>query len=171
VETSRLSVPDIEARLRERFGDSVSAVEDRFGDASVTLDAGAYVEAATFLRDEPDLALDFLDFTSAVDRGEEGLEIVTHLFSTNHKHSVRLHVSCPGTEPVCPTLSDVYPSANWHERETTEMFGVRFEGHPQPEKLLLAEPFEGHPLRKDFILQSREVKQWPGDVEGEDEEA
>jgi Ni,Fe-hydrogenase III component G len=56
------------------------------------------------------------------------------------------------------------------ERETSEMFGVTFEGHPLPVKLLLPEPFEGHPLRKDFPLMSREAKPWPGAAEGEEEE-
>ncbi|HZB01059.1 MAG TPA: NADH-quinone oxidoreductase subunit C [Actinomycetota bacterium] len=74
----------------------------------------------------------------------------------------------PHDDPVCPTVSDLFPTSNWHERETREMFGIRFEGHPKQVKLLLSEPFEGAPLRKDFPLMSREAKPWPGAVEGED---
>ena len=79
-------------------------------------------------------------------------------------------VRLPADEIVLPTISDIYPTANWHERETTEMFGVTFEGHPLPVTLLLPEPFEGHPLRKDFPLMSREAKPWPGAAEGEEED-
>ena len=170
MERNPLPVPEIEERLRERFGDAVLGVEDVFGHASVSLTSEAWVEAATFLRDEPSLALDFLDFTTGVDRGEEGIEVISHLFSTKHAHSVRIKVLCAGEEPACPTLSGVFPGSDWHERETAEMFGVRFEGHPNATTLLLSDRFEGMPLRKDFALMSREVKPWPGDVEGEEEE-
>jgi len=92
------------------------------------------------------------------------------VFSTTHHHNVRLKVRVPYDDAVMPTISDVWATCDWHERETLEMFGIRFEGHPQPVKLLLSEPFEGHPLRKDFPLMTREAKPWPGDTEGEEDE-
>jgi NADH-quinone oxidoreductase subunit C len=107
---------------------------------------------------------------SAVDRGEDGLEVVTELYSNARKINVRVKVRLPGEGGVLPTISDLYPAANWHERETMEMFGVDFAGHPQPVKLLLPEPFEGHPLRKDFALMTRAAKPWPGAAEGEEED-
>ncbi len=165
-----LPPPEVEERLRARFGEDILASEEQGGHAVVTLPASRYHEVATFLRDDPDLAMDFLDFTSGVDLGERGMEVVTHLYSTTHAHNVRLKVLCDASNPRCPTLSDVYPGANWHERETTEMFGIVFEGHPQPVRLLLSERFEGHPLRKDFRLMSREAKPWPGAIEGEEED-
>ena len=97
-------------------------------------------------------------------------QVITHLFSTAHNHHVRLKVGLDGDEPTCQSLSAVYAGANWHERETWELFGIVFEGHPHLVKLLLPEPFEGHPLRKDFELMSRVAKPWPGAVEGEEEE-
>jgi NADH-quinone oxidoreductase subunit C len=165
-----LPPPEVETRLRAQFGDDVLAFEDSFGHPVVTVSRERYRELARFLRDEPELAFDYCDFTSGVDRGEEGLEIVTHLFSTSRRHNVRVKVRLDTGEPRCPTIADIYPTANWHERETMEMFGVTFEGHPQPVRLLLPEPFEGHPLRKDFPLMSRVVKPWPGAAEGEEEE-
>jgi NADH-quinone oxidoreductase subunit C len=165
-----LPLPEMEQRLRARLGDGVLGFEDRFGHAVVRIAVEHYRDTAGFLRDDPDFAMDFLDLTCAVDYGEDGMEIVTHLYSTQHHHQVRILVRCPAQDLHCPTLSDIYPGANWHERETTEMFGVTFDGHPLPVKLLLAEGFEGHPLRKDFSLMSREVKPWPGATEGEDEE-
>ena len=71
-------------------------------------------------------------------------------------------------DPRIASLVEVYPGANWHEREAAEMFGITFEGHPEPEPLYLPEGFEGHPLRKSFPLLSREVKPWPGTVDVED---
>jgi NADH-quinone oxidoreductase subunit C len=165
-----LPPPEVETRLRAQFGDDVLAFEDRFGHPVVTVAVERYRELVTFLRDEPDLACDYCDFTTGVDRGEEGIEIVTHVFSTTHRHNVRVKVILPADRLICPTISDLYPTANWHERETIEMFGVMFEGHPMPVKLLLPEPFEGHPMRKDFELMSRVAKPWPGAVEGEGEE-
>jgi NADH-quinone oxidoreductase subunit C len=165
-----LPVPEIQSRLRARFGDDVVEFSDQFGHPVATITPERYHDVATFLRDDPDIALDFFDFTAGVDREAEGFEVVTHLYSTTHNHHVRLKVRLPHDEPRCPTISDVYPGANWHERETAEMFGIEFDGHPQPVKLLLPEPFEGHPLRKDFALMSREAKPWPGAVEGEEDE-
>lgn len=165
-----LPPPEVETRLRAQFGDDVLAFEDRFGHPVVTVAVERYHELVTFLRDEPDLACDYCDFTAGVDRGEQGIEIVTHVFSTTHRHNVRVKVILPAGRLVCPTISDIYPTANWHERETMEMFGVTFEGHPMPVRLLLPEPFEGHPMRKDFELMSRVAKPWPGAVEGEEGE-
>jgi NADH-quinone oxidoreductase subunit C len=165
-----LPPPEVESRLRARFGDDVISFEDQHGHSVVAVTPGRYHDVASFLRDDPEFACDYCDFTGAVDFGEDGLEIVTHLFSTTRVHSVRVKVRLPVEQPAVSTISDLYPTANWHERETAEMFGVTFEGHPLPVKLLLPEPFEGNPLRKDFPLMSREAKPWPGAVEGEEEE-
>jgi NADH-quinone oxidoreductase subunit C len=98
------------------------------------------------------------------------MDVVAHLYSTSHCHNVRVRVRLRPDDLECPSIHDLYPGANWHERETMEMFGVAFEGHPQPVKLLLPEPFEGHPLRKDFALMTRVAKPWPGEAEGEEGE-
>jgi len=166
----RLPPPEVESRLRAHFGDDVLSFEDQFGHAVAAIAPSRYREVVTFLRDEPDLACDYCDFVTAVDRGEDGIEIVTHLHSTSLDHDIRLKLLLTAEDPHADTISDLYATANWHERETAEMFGVRFEGHPLPVGLLLPEPFEGHPLRKDFPLMSREAKPWPGAVEGEEEE-
>jgi NADH-quinone oxidoreductase subunit C len=159
----------MERRIRAHFGRDMEGFEDQHGHAVVRIAAGRYRELAVFLRDEPDFTLDFLEFVTGVDRSEAGIEIVTHLYSTHHGHHVRMKVSCAAQDPTCPTLSDIYAGADWHERETAEMFGVAFQGHPHPVKLLLAEGFEGHPLRKDFGLMSREAKPWPGAADTEEE--
>ncbi|MFN2590885.1 MAG: NADH-quinone oxidoreductase subunit C [Actinomycetota bacterium] len=165
-----LSPAEIGDRLRAQFGDDILETEDVHGHAVVKTASGRYQEIARFLRDEPELGFDFFDFLSGVDLTPKGggFQVVTHLYSTSHNHHVRLKVDCDAGQPRCPTLSDVWPGANWHEREAAELFGVVFDGHPHLVKLLLPEQFEGHPLRKDFALMTREAKPWPGAAEGEE---
>ena len=166
-----LSTPDVESRLRARFGDDILEVAEQHGHAVASVAPPQYHDLCRFLRDEPEFACDYCEFVTAVDFGpEEGFEVVTHLFSTRHHHNVRVKVRIGREEPSLPTLSDLWATCDWNERETSEMFGIRFDGHPQPVKLLLSEPFEGHPLRKDFPLMSREAKPWPGVPEGEEVE-
>jgi NADH-quinone oxidoreductase subunit C len=165
-----LSAEEIGSRVKARFGDDVD-LADGFGQATATVTVDRYHELVRFLRDEPEFACDYCDFTGGVDLGpERGFEVVTQLTSTQHHHDVRVKVALPYDDPVCPTISDLYATCDWHERETMEMFGIHFDGHPRPVKLLLAEPFDGFPLRKDFPLMSREVKPWPGAAEGEEDE-
>jgi NADH-quinone oxidoreductase subunit C len=166
----RLSPDDLGSRLRARFGDDVE-VADAFGDAVATVPVDRYHDAVRFCRDEPEFGCSYCDFTSAVDRGPEaGFEVVTQLYSIEHTHGVRIKTRVSRDAPTVPTISDLFPACDWHEREVMEMFGITVEGHPRPVKLLLSEPFEGYPLRKDFPLMSREVKPWPGAVEGEEDE-
>ncbi len=163
--------PEAEPRLRAQFGDDILEFAEQHGHAVATVTAAVYHDVVRFCRDEPAFACDYCDFTGGVDWGEEGgFEVVTHLYSIAKHHNVRIKVRLPHDDPVIATISDLYRTCDWHERETAEMFGIRFEGHPQPVKLLLSEPFEGHPLRKDFPLMTREAKPWPGAVEGEEEE-
>ncbi len=165
-----LSPTEIIERLRAQFGQDVVRGEEVHGHAVVTVTPGRYHEMATFLRDEPDLDFDFFDFLTGVDFTPKGrgFDAVTHVYSTGHNHHARLKVECDAERPHCPTISDVWPGANWFERETAELFGIDFDGHPHLVKLVLPEQFEGHPLRKDFALMSREAKPWPGAVEGEE---
>jgi NADH-quinone oxidoreductase subunit C len=163
-------LPDVETRLRAQFGDAIVNVSDAPGEPVVTVTRERHHDLVRFLRDEPEFAFDYCDFSSGVDYGEEGVEIVTQLFSTSRHHRVRVKLRLAPDDLRYPTISDLYATANWHERETMEMFGVDVEGHPQPVKLLLPEPFEGYPLRKDFALMTRNAKPWPGAVEGEEEE-
>jgi NADH-quinone oxidoreductase subunit C len=159
------------SRLRARFGSDIVDVSDQHGHTVATVTKARYHDVCRFLRDEPEFACDYADFTSAVDWGEErGFELLTHLFSTAHHHNLRVKVGVHYDDPVVPTVSDLWPTCDWHERETAEMFGIKFQGHPTPVKLLLSEPFEGHPMRKDFPLMTREAKPWPGAVEGEEAE-
>jgi NADH-quinone oxidoreductase subunit C len=115
-------------------------------------------EAVSLARDSA--GCDFFDWLSAVDEGEDGLRVVVHLWSLSGKRGMLIR-TLAGSEPI-ESIVDVYPGAAWHERETHEMFGLPFTGNPDLSPLLLAPEFEGHPLRKDFVLASRVAKPWPG---------
>jgi NADH-quinone oxidoreductase subunit C len=136
---------------------------------TVELDASAdqVVEVVRTLREDPSLYCEYFDFLSAIDWMDEGFEVLVVLGSIRHGPTVCVKVRLPAEDPHMPTLTGVFRGADWHERETAEMFGIRFDGHPNLVKLYLPEDFEGHPLRKSFALASRVYKPWPGEKEFE----
>ena len=158
-----LPATDITERLRARFGQDVLEASDALGQAWIRVGPERYREVVETLRDDEEFACDYLDFVAGVDRGEDGFDVLAQLYSTSRRHQVRVKVAAGREDPVAPSISDLYPGANWHERETWELFGIRFDGHPQLVKLVLPEQFEGHPLRKDFPLTTRLAKPWPGE--------
>ena len=140
-----------------------------------------WVAAATTARDETKLA--FFSWLSAVDWAkevavgepaddvdnlEERYEVLCRLSSATDPTALILSVSLDKDDAWLDTLVPVYAGAAWHERETAEMFGIDFHGHPNLIKLYLPQEFEGHPLRKSFALGAREVKPWPGMVDVEE---
>ncbi|WP_051703839.1 NADH-quinone oxidoreductase subunit C [Glycomyces sp. NRRL B-16210] len=142
-------------RVRAALG--LDATEADGPRAVADVDPKRWHEAVRLCRD--DLGCDFFDWLSAVDEGD-GFRVVAHLWSVAERRGVLLRARL--AEGAVDTVTDLYPGADWHERETHEMFGVDFPGHPGLTPLLLTDEFEGHPLRKDFILASRVVKPWPG---------
>jgi NADH-quinone oxidoreductase subunit C len=129
---------------------------------TVDVEPAGWIDALTQARDEHQCG--FFDWLSAVDELDEGIRIVAHVYSLERKHHRLLRTLLPRDDLRLPTATTVYKGANWHERETFEMFGVRFQGHPNLIPLLLPDGFDGNPLRKDFVLASRVAKQWPGEV-------
>ncbi|MFJ8432838.1 NADH-quinone oxidoreductase subunit C [Kitasatospora sp. NPDC094019] len=143
---------------------------EAYGLITVDVPAEHWIEALTAARDT--LGLTFFDWLSAVDELAEGFSVVAHLAAVDApgvRHlAVRTRV--PRAGAALPTAVAVYAGAAWHERETHEMFGIDFPGHPHLVTLLLPDGFEGHPLRKEFVLAARVAKAWPGAKEpGESE--
>ncbi len=103
-----------------------------------------------FLRDEKRLQFDFLNCLSGVDLDNDNLAVVYHLFSFVHKHKLKLKVIVPKSNPVVKSVYDVWATAEWHEREAYDLFGIIFEGNPDLRRILLPEDWEGYPLRKDY---------------------
>jgi NADH-quinone oxidoreductase subunit C len=151
---------EVGARLAELVPDATGEMSAGGSFARMTVDvpAGPWVAAAAAARDE--LGCDFFDWLSAVDELEQGYSVVTHLWSTSDRHGVLLCTRIGKADATLESLVPVYPGAAWHERETHEMFGIGFPG--ELESLLLPPEFEGHPLRKSFVLASRVAKPWPG---------
>jgi NADH-quinone oxidoreductase subunit C len=110
---------------------------------------------ARAMRDHPDLRYRFLADITAVDfwPREPRFEVVYLLVSIEHRRRVRLKVRLRGDDAHVQTVSDVWPAANWLEREVSDLFGIAFDGHPDPRRLLMPEDWEGHPLRKDYPVQ------------------
>ena len=130
-----------------RFPDSVLQPPDPAPRATVGPETlRAHLE---YLRDQ--LHFDYMVFVTAVDWPEQSrLELVYRLFSYNSKSVVSLRVMLPRDLAKVDSVADIYRTAEWHERETAEMFGIEFVGHPDPRKILLPDEIDGHPLRKDF---------------------
>jgi NADH-quinone oxidoreductase subunit C len=149
------------AELLAVAGDGAT-LDDSFECVTIDVPADRWVEVATAIRDDPRSDSGFFDWLSAYDDREAGLAIVVRVWSLTHQQGVmlRTHVGRDGGQLA--SLTVVWPGANWHERETFEMFGIEFVGHPNLVPLLLPDGFEGNPLRKEFVLASRVAKAWPG---------
>lgn len=125
------------------------------GELTIVLPREQLQRAAEYLRAEAGLHFDLLSDISAVDRFpiEPRFELNYHLVSISLRQTVRLRVWISGQDPVLPTVIPVWPTANWHEREIYDLFGIRFEGHPDLHRILMPDDWEGHPLRKDYPVE------------------
>ena len=154
---------EILQRLRDRFAGAIVETHDHRGDHTAVVDRAGLVDVLRWCRDEPELRFDVLMDLTAVDYlkypgREDGprFEVVYHLFSVGHNHRLRIKVRVDEDDAQVPTAVDLWPIANWLEREVWDMFGVRFAGHPDPRRLLMYEEFVGHALRKDYPINRRQ---------------
>ena len=122
---------------------------------SIYIDAAFIRETAAILRDHPELRFNYLVDITCVDwyPTEPRFEVVYHLLSIPRKDRVRLKVKLDGADARIESLTSVWPSANFFEREVFDLFGVQFEGHPYLRRIMMPENWEGHPLRKDYPVE------------------
>ncbi|OHB93565.1 MAG: NADH dehydrogenase [Planctomycetes bacterium RIFCSPHIGHO2_12_42_15] len=115
-------------------------------------------EVAGFLKGNKELDFNFLSDLCGVDRVEtDGVfEVVYHLYSIYKNHRVRLKSPIASNDPCISTVTGIWNTANWHEREAYDMYGIKFDGHPDLRKILTPDDFEGHPLRKDYPVDGRQ---------------
>jgi NADH-quinone oxidoreductase subunit C len=148
--------------------DSEVTTSSAYGIPTVDVPAVRWLDALRLGRDR--LGFDYFDWLSAVDELNDGFSIVVHLWSLTSRSHLLLRTRVSRSSARLPSAVPVFRGAAWHERETYEMFGVEFDGHPNLIPLLLPDGFEGHPLRKEFVLAARAAKPWPGAKEpGESE--
>jgi NADH-quinone oxidoreductase subunit C len=160
---------DIIACLEQKFPDRIKQKKIDAIDPYVVVEAGDLLAVCQFLRDDPALKFEMLNCISGVDYleidpkkaakagFEPHLEVVYHLSSFTHRHRFVVKVilprwkdNKPGEIPEVPSVTSLWSTANWHERETYDLCGVRFVGHPDLTRILLSEDWVGHPLRKDY---------------------
>jgi NADH-quinone oxidoreductase subunit C len=155
------------ARLRERFPEAVVATHAWRGDPTAQVQPASIVEICTFLRDDPALAFDLLVDVTAVDYlgSVPRFEVVYHLCSLARRHRLRLKARLPEEEPRIPSVVPVWRGADWLERETYDMYGIVFAGHPDLRRIYLYEQFRGHPLRKDYPKEKRQPLIGRGEVD------
>ena len=144
LEEAAATFPD--AQVAEGHGDAVARVD--------RADLAGFMEAVRDAGYEMFVDLCAVDYLSRQPR----FEVVVNVVSVRHNRRLRVLVGVPGEDPTVPTISAVYPGSNFYEREAFDLFGVEFEGHPDPTRILLPDEWEGHPLRKDFPVGSVPVQ-------------
>jgi NADH-quinone oxidoreductase subunit C len=147
------------AALRREHNEWITDVIEAFGETTFIVAREHLVAICSYLKSAPEFAFNFLSDVCGADRGPEEeprFEVNYHLFSTTKHHRLRLKVLLNEDDAHVPTVTGVWRTANWHERETFDLFGVHFDGHPDLRRILLPDDWQGHALRKDFPLRGYE---------------
>ena len=141
-------------RLTGKFGDAIQSITEYRAEVTVVAAKEQIVQICTFLRDEKEFLFDTIRDVSGTDyfRPADRYEVVYNIYSLPHKSRLRLKVRVDESDMHVPTVTGVWTGANWAERETYDMFGIQFDGHPDLRRIYLPEEFEYYPLRKDFPL-------------------
>lgn len=144
---------ELSSYLQEKLGSSLKSAELAYGDLAIEVEAEALLATLTFLRDDVQCQFISLIDISGVDYPSRAhrFDVVYHLLSPRQNLRIRIKVATDEDTPV-PSATPVYPGADWYERETYDLYGVLFSGHPDLRRILTDYGFEGHPLRKDFPL-------------------
>jgi len=167
--------------LKKTFGDAIVATSSDFGDEVAEVKRDKLLEIATFLRDDPAMACDLPCYCTAIDyQGIQRIEVtpttgmaipsvaaqpdddeprfamVYEVRSLRHRHRIRLKVRLPEDNPSVPSLAGVWAAMDWLERETFDMYGIQFDGHPDQRRIFMYDEFVGHPLRKDYPKEKRQ---------------
>lgn len=144
-------------KLKQQNAEWVSEVRDAHGEVTIIVPAKTIGDVCQSLRNEQHF--DLLADICGADNGPEEdprFEVNYHLFSTVHHDRLRLKVLLSEESPIVSTVTHIWRTADWHERETYDLFGVKFDGHPDLRRILLPSEFDGHALRKDFPLRGYE---------------
>jgi NADH-quinone oxidoreductase subunit C len=147
-------------RVQEACADAIEGVSSSCGVPIVRVRPERIADVCRFLKDDAEGSMDHLSNLCGVDMSARGrtdprFDVVYHLFSLRSRERLTLKAAVAENGEI-PTVTGVWRTANWHEREAFDMFGIRFAGHPDPRRILMPEDYDAHPLRKDFPLEGRE---------------
>ncbi|MBM3790285.1 MAG: NADH-quinone oxidoreductase subunit C [Acidobacteria bacterium] len=144
--------------LREKLRDRALEVSAPQGDATALILPQSLLEVMRLLKEDPQLGFDMLVDVTAVDYmgRKPRFDVVYHLLSLSHHRRIRIKVQVDGENPEVDSVTALWGSADWLEREVWDMFGIRFAGHPNLKRILLYDEFQGHPLRKDYPIHRRQ---------------
>ncbi len=147
-------------QLKTKFPAAVLEIHAEHGDETVLIRGEVLLEIAGLIKTDPDFDMNVLMDLTAVDgldlKWKPRFQVVYHFFSLAKNHRLRIKVPVEEKEALVPSLTGLWPSANWFEREVWDMFGIRFGGHPDLKRILMYEEFTGHPLRKDYLYTKRQ---------------
>ena len=155
MEPQKLEDNPVVRKLKEWDSQAVAEVIEFRGETTVVVPREHLRRAAEFLASDAALRFSFLSDLTAVDRfpSEPRFELNYHLVSLDSRKRLRIQVRVSGNDPAVPTVTSIWPGANWHEREAYDLFGIRFEGHPDLRRIVMPDDWEGHPLRKDYPVE------------------
>lgn len=141
-------------KLKEQFGEAVLESTEFRGELTLVVPKERIVEVCRFLKFDSELCYDLLSDLCGIDMYTpvKRFGVIYNLYSLKNKHRLRVKTFTEEDDPKVPTVTGVWATANWHERETYDMFGIIFDGHPDLRRIYMPEEFEHHPLRKDFPL-------------------
>ncbi|MBI3272701.1 MAG: NADH-quinone oxidoreductase subunit C [Planctomycetes bacterium] len=138
-------------KLKARFGDKLETFLEVPVEPCLSIRREGLLDVSKALRDDLEFRFDLLVDIAGVDYGDK-IASVVHLLSSVHKHRLVLRVDVPRADAVVPSLVGLWPAAGWHERETWDLMGIKYEGHPDLRRILCPDEWEGHPLRKDYVF-------------------
>ncbi len=136
----------------------IIATGSQHGNEWARIRPDAWTPVATFLKEDPAMAMEMMTDLTCVDRfgSEPRFDVVMHLYSVSKKHRVRLYSGVTEEDPTIDSVVPVWPGVNWFEREAFDLYGIRFRGHPDLRRILMYPEFVGHPLRKDYPKEKRQ---------------
>lgn len=141
-------------KLSDNFPETEFTAAEHMGELSLTFDKNIILELCSFLKNDPELLYNLCEDITAVDwaKKENRFTVVYHIFSIQHKFRLTLRINTDESDCIVNSVSSVWKTANWQEREVYDMFGINFDNHPDLRRMYMPEDFEYHPLRKDFPL-------------------
>ena len=147
--------------IKDEFADHVVETHSQHGDETIVVKPEVWRRVMQFAYEHPQLDFKMLTDLTVVDYlgrrpRRERFEVVVHLYSITKRHRIRIKARLPEGEPRIDSLTPIWAGADWFEREAWDLYGVRFNDHPNLRRILLYEEFEGHPLRKDYPVRKRQ---------------